>query len=87
MSAIRNVNEIKSIYGKENIADYLRRESEKGNVMYADNEKADMLRLSVPLQLREATSTISLNKILPHSSSPVNPQNGKNKEKQKPNDE
>lgn len=71
----REINEIKSIYGREGLADFLDREKEF--IVYEDKQKAKRLSLTIEKQYLEAPTRLDYDKTIPDSKPHVNPQNQK----------
>lgn len=69
------VNEVKSIYGREGLENFLERE--KDNIVYIDKQKAKQLSPTIVKQYHKAPITLDYNTNLPQNPSPVN----QNKEK------
>lgn len=69
------VNEIKSIYGREGLKEFLVREKEY--IVYLDKQKAKFLPPSIEKQYLEAPARLDCSKTITDLGPPVNPQNGK----------
>lgn len=66
------VNEIKSIYGKTNLKEYLQKHSELEQLHIIDNKKAEMLSRLVGFQLPQALIASSYNKKISSAEENVN---------------
>lgn len=75
------VNEIKSIYGKEHLKEYLQKEEVKNNLIIADNKKVKEMFRVIGLQLPEALTNLDYINNIPPSFRNVNLENIKNQGK------
>lgn len=66
------VNEVKSIYGKTNLKEYLQKHSELEQLHIIDNEKAEMLSRLVGFQLPQALIASNYNKKISSAEENVN---------------
>lgn len=72
----KKVNEVKSVYGKENLKSYLQKH-EQQDIHVIDTEKAKQLPLNIGLQLPQPPIALDYNKNITDFEQHVNPQNEK----------
>lgn len=70
-----SVNEIKSVYGRSNLKEYLQRCAQENRLIITDIEKADKLSRVIGLQLPKALTAFSYKHNLSHQQQSVKPQN------------
>lgn len=68
----KEVNEVKSVYGKENLQDYLQKH-ERCDIHIMDNKRASQLSPSIGLQLPKPPTAPSYNKTISDEERHVNP--------------
>ena len=71
------VNEIKSIYGKTALQEYLIKNEEKGQVYVIDIKKASILSPSIGFQLPQPPTDISFTSNIPPNPDTVKEESGK----------
>ncbi|MCM1104230.1 MAG: hypothetical protein NC409_08990 [Clostridium sp.] len=71
----QTVNEIKSIYGRQGLKEFLVREEEY--IVYLDKQKAKFLPPSIEKQYLEAPARLDCSKTITNLERSVNPQNEK----------
>lgn len=70
-----NVNEIKSVYGRSNLKEYLQRCAKENRLIVTDMKKAEKLSRVIGLQLPKALTAFSYEHNLPRLQQNVKPQN------------
>lgn len=70
-----NVNEIKSVYGRSNLKEYLQRCVQEDRLIVANIKKAERLSRFIGLQLPKALTAFSYEHNLSHQQQSVKPQN------------
>lgn len=70
-----NVNEIKSVYGRSNLKEYLQRCVQEDRLIVTNIKKAERLSRFIGLQLPKALTAFSYEHNLPHQQQSVKPQN------------
>lgn len=68
----QNVNRVTSMYGKDNITNYLKAQIDKGNLIGCDKKRANQMLSTRGLQLPPATTFIDYTDIIPNISENVN---------------
>lgn len=74
----KKVNEIKSIYGREELKEFLKREQEAGHVVYEDKEKVRKLPLTIEKQYLKAPINPNYENSIANPLSDVNGKKEKN---------
>lgn len=81
MRNLTEVHEVKSIYGKENVRNYINNQFEEKNCIYIDKEKATQLFVSIGLSLSLENITSSYNDIVTEVAVTVNNEKEESNEK------
>lgn len=71
----QNVNRVTSMYGKDNITNYLKTQIDKGNMIGCDKKRANQMLSTRGLQLPPATTFIDYTSIIPNIGENVNQNN------------